>query len=66
MIVKMIIHSKTIHRTSQTAALRNGLVPESMNKLEGNSALSASVITARFRGMIEQSVPFPASTRASA
>ena len=62
----MIIHSKTIHRTSQTAALRNGLVPESMNKLEGNSALSASVITARFRGMIEQSLPFPASTRASA
>ena len=51
MIVSMIIHSKTIHRTSQTAALLKGFVPESRNKLEGSSALSASVITARFRGI---------------
>ena len=52
MIVRMMIHSKTIHLESQTAALLNGLAPESRNKLEGNSALSASVITARLRGIL--------------
>ena len=52
MIVKMIIHSKTIHLTSQTAALLKQFVPDRMNKLEGKSALSASVITALFRGIV--------------
>ena len=52
MIVKMIIHSKTIHLTSQTAALLKQFVPDRMNKLEGNSALSLSVITALFRGIV--------------
>lgn len=47
MIVRMIIHSKTIQRTNQTAALLKGFVPDKMKRLEGNSALSASVITAR-------------------
>ena len=46
-----MIHSKRIHLDSQTAALLNKLDPDKMNKLEGNSALSASVITALFRGI---------------
>ena len=50
-MVRMMIHSKRIHLDSQTAALLNKLDPDKMNKLEGNSALSASVITALFRGI---------------
>ena len=53
MIVNMMIHSKTIHLASQTAALLKGFVPESRNRLEGNSALSWSVITARLRGIFQ-------------
>ena len=52
MIVRMIIHSKRIQRDSHTAALLTKFVPDKMNKLEGNSALSASVITALFRGIL--------------
>ena len=51
-MVRMIIHSKRIQRDSHTAALLIKFVPDKMNKLEGNSALSASVITALFRGIL--------------
>jgi hypothetical protein len=52
MIVIMIIHSNTIHLTSQTAAFLNGLVPDNRNKLEGNSCLSLRVIAALLRGIL--------------
>ena len=38
-MVRIMIHSKTIHRTNRMATLRNGLVPERMNSELGSSAI---------------------------
>ena len=38
-MVRIMIHSKTIHRTNRIATLRNGFVPERMNSELGSSAI---------------------------
>ena len=38
MIVRMMIHSNTIHLTNHIAALRNGFVPDRRNSELGSSA----------------------------
>ena len=53
MMVRMIIHSNRIHLENHTIPLLRKFEPDKRNRLEGNSALSASVIIFRFFGIFK-------------